>query len=77
MVSSHDQDPKSTYTTSICPNCSKCRTYLTGTTSWWPNPVTIMYLTTLLSASISCFSLYKVSNNKQMVDKMQISDLFR
>ena len=78
MVSTSDPDPKSTFTTSICPNCSKCRTYLTGQKTWWPSPVTIMYLTTLLSASISCLSLYKVTNNKPRLDKMvQNSDWFR
>jgi len=78
MVSSSDLDPKSTYHTSICPNCSKCRTYLAPPNSRWPSPVFIMYLTTLLSASLSCISLYKATHHTPSLENLvHSSDWFR
>ena len=81
MVSSCEPmcDTKASYTTSICPNCSKCRTYLTGSTSWWslPSPLAIMYLTTIISCGISCFSLYKVTSSVTRRTNQENSDWFR
>ena len=70
--------PANTTITSICPNCSKWRTFLSGSDSpgagGGARGVKLMYLITLLATILSCTALYKSYHHPVYLEREMINN---
>ena len=72
--------PANTTITSICPNCSKWRTFLTGPGTGSAGGggagrgVKLMYLTTLLAAILSCTAVYRSYHHPVYLEREMINN---